>query len=518
MPNMTFYLDLNKAKNENISYQYSIIIPIYFNSCENGEIFSIKIFDCIKCEENYFTLNNLNCSLCPLNSYCPGGDIIEVYPNFWRSSNYSSNIYKCDEILFNCLGGFESKCNENYQGILCSNCKINYFKDFVGICEECPNMFVNIALNICLFAFLISFLHKLFLFFLMKKVSKEKKCIIRIFIDYIHLVYFTQIYDQNLLKSTLEIYTFHKSTRIFSVNCFLSIFLPEYNIYYVSISKICFFYLGIALYLILSFRKIREKLIKSLIMFFYFSFPFFFEFIVDKLICQSIDNKNVLKYDSTISCSDTYLNIFQYIFIIPNILIICFIFPVIYLGRKLFLKRRNIINSFGLILFIFAYPSKRKLFKKRYRIIPKEICIFLEKLMMILSNVTLYEIETKLFIKYMIILVFLIWTMDFYRNSQKIIKWIYLLMKLIFLMNVYFCIIKIYFYNEIIIGLFIMFSAFLKILFFLTCFLIYFKNSNRFKNNKIFLILLRFLRKISPIVKTQEIFYNQILKKENIEF
>ena len=138
-PFYVYDIELNNSQNELITNQSTIVIPLLVNNCTIGEIFDKLSLTCVKCRQNYysFNTNGSSCFLCPENSYCPGGNIIELNPNFWRSSLYSTNIYECEKYLLNCLGGYESMCSQNYDGILCSNCKNNLYKNIMGSCIEC---------------------------------------------------------------------------------------------------------------------------------------------------------------------------------------------------------------------------------------------------------------------------------------------------------------------------------------------------------------------------------------------
>lgn len=42
----------------------------------------------------------------PKNVKCSGGFDLSLDPGFWRPSNLSNNIYSCDQITNQCIGGF----------------------------------------------------------------------------------------------------------------------------------------------------------------------------------------------------------------------------------------------------------------------------------------------------------------------------------------------------------------------------------------------------------------------------
>ena len=57
---------------------------------------------CIKCNQGTYSLNNNSlennisqCTLCELNSYCPGGDKLIPKNDFWKLSDKSTLIIQC---------------------------------------------------------------------------------------------------------------------------------------------------------------------------------------------------------------------------------------------------------------------------------------------------------------------------------------------------------------------------------------------------------------------------------------
>ena len=60
------------------SNSYSLIIPVKLRDCYVGEIFNFEQKQCEICEKGYFSrnINDLNCTICPNNTFCPGGTLI----------------------------------------------------------------------------------------------------------------------------------------------------------------------------------------------------------------------------------------------------------------------------------------------------------------------------------------------------------------------------------------------------------------------------------------------------------
>lgn len=92
------------------------------------------------CPKGEFSLsaNDSYCQKCPLNSICEkNGSFISVNPGFWRSSYYSTGIYKC-YLSEACMG---NTCSKEYDGPLCDLCIRNqqkyYFKTPKIGCKIC---------------------------------------------------------------------------------------------------------------------------------------------------------------------------------------------------------------------------------------------------------------------------------------------------------------------------------------------------------------------------------------------
>jgi len=56
----------------------------------------------VKCATDYYSLETpkisnpiFECSKCPKYADCPGGNILDLNPGYWRMSNKSSNIIEC---------------------------------------------------------------------------------------------------------------------------------------------------------------------------------------------------------------------------------------------------------------------------------------------------------------------------------------------------------------------------------------------------------------------------------------
>ncbi|CDW75727.1 UNKNOWN [Stylonychia lemnae] len=90
-------IDQQKIQKINIQEEYgqSLNQTIYFRECKFGEVNLNQ--KCQQCSQGYFSLdkNDQVCKKCPNNADCLGGDQIVILSDYWRSSNYSENVFKC---------------------------------------------------------------------------------------------------------------------------------------------------------------------------------------------------------------------------------------------------------------------------------------------------------------------------------------------------------------------------------------------------------------------------------------
>ena len=99
----------------------------------------VNTYTCTQCPSDYylFLMPNTSvpgqCNKCPpTDIQCKGGAQVYVDPKYWRDSVISIDVYPCDPILSNCLGGTdEDICGVGYIGPLCKECNnpSNYARD-----------------------------------------------------------------------------------------------------------------------------------------------------------------------------------------------------------------------------------------------------------------------------------------------------------------------------------------------------------------------------------------------------
>lgn len=168
-PNSFVPLDisLNFLNFEDFRWSFKKKYAFFSRLCEKGEIL-LKDYSCIKCSENYYSLedpmkvnaSSQKCNFCPENAECPGGSIIIPKPGFWRMNNITTLIVSC-KLEQACLGKYNitfsmirqdygsyrddsslisGYCAEGHIGNLCQECEFGYGKYKAHeLCTLCQN-------------------------------------------------------------------------------------------------------------------------------------------------------------------------------------------------------------------------------------------------------------------------------------------------------------------------------------------------------------------------------------------
>ena len=333
------YLGFNNSANEFLENDnYNFVIPLQTLECVIGEIYNPILSTCDKCPQNTFSVNILDtkCFSCPIEAICLGGDQIFLYENYWRSSVTSIDIYDCDKELHSCPGGYNSTCNENYEGLLCNSCKRDentiYYKSFTGKCEECPNILVIIILTILIYIILIIIL--LFILYVFNKhgLDDDKKFVIKILIYYFHSWVITQTYNINLQNSDLEGYItminqFSKLSRFWiSIDCLNK----DSNSMLNNAVSMLFIYLIFVLFYYLSKYSFLKKITSSkdsLILIYYILYPSIICLFYESLVCQNIENEYYLYRNSNITCFDSSYLRWMILCYLPNMILFGLVVP-----------------------------------------------------------------------------------------------------------------------------------------------------------------------------------------------
>ena len=485
-PNQTFYLnfstnllnmpinlyEMKNSENEIIAGTYSLIFPIEIRQCEPGEIFNQITNECEECMENYysFSIDDTECSLCPSNAYCPGGNIIILNSNYWRSNEISADIYRCNENIGNCLGGFDSLCLNDYQGILCNNCIGNLKKNFIAECRQCPSDFINVLANFFFFIFIIFVFSKVLHYFEREDLELSKKILGVQFIHYIHLLFLSQKYNNNALRSSMELFITFSSSMWFSLDCFLLMLTNNNDFYLNNFFKTLYLYFGISVYFLIygiEKRKVSNKnWLKPLFLFHYCTYPFFLSFFLTNLLCKSIAGFNVLIEQTSISCSDGYYIGWAFFFFLPNIIIFTIIIPLIYIKKNFYSEISTLLKfvgtkekqKFGLVIKIFAFIFQKVTVEESLR--------FFLKILLIIARYSGLQDEDNDLVNFLILLIFFLAAIKLEKKKFSVFQYFPQFILLIFLLNCYFFVVLDYFYEYSLAIFFVIISVLLKFYFY----------------------------------------------------
>ena len=170
---------------------YFFVVEVEMRGCLEGEVYTREENECRVCPVGKYSFHPVNSSVlpstclpCPTNAFCPGGSSIELYPNYWRSSNNSDQIYLCNLNSGGCLGGGWEEgagrmvggtgggtvkggggmvietvggggCKNGYEGNLCEGCVGEKSKNYLDRCEECAEVGGMVIYVLVIGAFLV---------------------------------------------------------------------------------------------------------------------------------------------------------------------------------------------------------------------------------------------------------------------------------------------------------------------------------------------------------------------------
>jgi len=464
---MNLYEKANSL-NENITGTYSLLIPIFIRPCLPGEIFNELANECDQIENYYsFSIYDSECQQCPLSAYCPGMNLIIIDENYWRISEKSAILYKCDENLNNCLGGLDSDCASDYIGPLCANCIGNKKKNFIGECKDCPDKFPNFMANCFFYLVLLIILAKVLEIIANNvSLSEKHKFLLVEFVHYMHLLFLTQKFNVNALKSSLELFLTFRSSMWFSLDCFLLMLTGTTDFYLNNFMKTLYYYWGFLVFLIgfNIFQRKREKInkmsfIKPLFFYFYCTFPYYLSFFFEQILCVEIENENYLISNTFISCDNSYYFNWAFVFFFPNIFLFIIIIPLIILFRY-FDFSLDEYNKFRLRPQFFL-ELLRKIFIKSIKF--DEFLRFSIKVILVIVRYTGLEDEDVNLVDFLILLTFFLMALKLERYSNEFYRVFSLYLLFIFLINCYFFVVLDFFYQYSLAIFFLILAIFLKL-------------------------------------------------------
>ena len=132
---------------------YTLVI----RACLVGEINATNAGTCSACPQGKYSLKLTDeyCGNCIEGATCPGGNVLQVSPGFWRANTSSDVLIKCSS-NDTCIGGNGTDiCLKGYTGPICAQCDFanNYTRLSGNKCSVCVAVTVE-NLGIMLLSFL----------------------------------------------------------------------------------------------------------------------------------------------------------------------------------------------------------------------------------------------------------------------------------------------------------------------------------------------------------------------------
>lgn len=269
-------------------------------------------------------------------------------------------IYKCKNQKA-CVGGYESKCQTGFEGVLCNTCIFNstnrFFKNFDDLCYVCENAYYSYLIIFGFFLFLIGY-QTITIRIKMKSRTYFKSCIMKILFNYLQLVNIIDNFQLEIPESIISIFRIQSSANtpkqaLFPLNCVYGVFNSTENLFLLNSIFVCVFSVGYPIF-VCCFLFIRSKIKKfskatmknvmsvSVLIVCYTLQPFFLNFFLSSFNCDKIDTKEYLDDFLNQECwNDYHLSILYYL-IIPFLLLWLVLLP---LWAFISLKRNKYYKS-----------------------------------------------------------------------------------------------------------------------------------------------------------------------------
>ena len=219
------------VKDQETNFNPIVSVLVYLRDCEAGEYNTGT--ECQLCESGTYSLSpDQPCKPCLDEAECLGNWTIFPKPGYWRVSENTGKFYKCPNPDA-CLGSpdyseFSGVCEEGYRGNMCQACKSGYSRISENTCAPCPDPAANFSrlLGILVLVLVVSVV---LVMSTLKSAYKPKSLYsiyIKIFTNYIQLVYLTTQFNLAWPKIVLDMFSVQKSTatateQVFSVDCYM---------------------------------------------------------------------------------------------------------------------------------------------------------------------------------------------------------------------------------------------------------------------------------------------------------
>jgi len=220
-----------QVKDDETEFNPDLSVIVSLRDCKVGEENTGD--QCKVCVSGEYSLSpDQSCTACPSGAYCLGG--WEMYPRagYWRPDPYTSTFYSCPN-SDSCLGSADysnylGNCAEGYTGNMCQACKSGYSRTSENVCSPCPEPETNFTILV-LILLLVAGLSVAMVITTLRSAYKPKSLqsiYIKIFTNYIQLVYLTTQFELSWPDFVLELFAVQKSTatateQVFSVDCYI---------------------------------------------------------------------------------------------------------------------------------------------------------------------------------------------------------------------------------------------------------------------------------------------------------
>ena len=315
-------------------------VDVYFKNCTVGQ----KKFSnyCENCTIGFYNLKaGDECQKCVDGAVCLGENKIYTKAGYWRRHNHTDQVFKC----FNedaCLGDMDSlQCSEGYEGNLCQVCSQGYSNGNENSCSKCLDYDENVAKIIG-----VIFIIGIFLIYqsysTLESAYKERSITsiyLKILVNYLQIVSLTIEFELDWPKLAKKMFSAQRkassgSEQFLSFDCFISGYLNPFfgKVFILTIVPLFCFILSLIFWVIKYLKTkpdlIKEKFIGTVIVQFFFFYPYIIRLNFLTFYCTKLDNDDYyLNSYMNIKCWESSHLIFTLAVVIPSIILVCFSAP-----------------------------------------------------------------------------------------------------------------------------------------------------------------------------------------------
>ena len=317
------------------------LFEVSMRNCQNGEMESRN--NCIKCPQGEYSFSpQVPCKPCPLEGVCLGNWTMFPKEGYWRPDPLSDKFYKCPS-KHACKGSpdysnYLGNCSTGYTGNMCHACASGYYKTFGGECQVCLSSELNTSRIVLLMVLTIGFCVVTVMTTLRSayKVKSLKSIYIKIFINYIQLVYLTTQFNLAWPDFLLGLFQVQESTanaseQMFSLDCFLEENSYEKSYFYKTVIMallpgVAWALSGLVWGAIAYFKSkksyLQKELVATMIVLFFLVHPTLVKVMFSVFACREIEGQGYwLVENLDIQCWDNTHTFYALAVALPSILV-----------------------------------------------------------------------------------------------------------------------------------------------------------------------------------------------------